>query len=68
MSKQTRKSFQQDIAYWNVKDLARGTSSHKVLRNKAFSLDENLEHDGYLSGLAPMIYRFFLVKSLLPCK
>ena len=47
------------MAYGDFKDLERRTALDKVLRDKAFSIDENPKYDGYQRGLASMIYRFF---------
>ena len=61
--------FQHDMAYGEYKELARRTASDKVLRDKAFEIASNPKHDGYLRGLAPMVYKFlikrFLVEQLL---
>ena len=51
--------FQHDMAYGNFKDLARTTTSDKVLRNKAFNIANNPKYDRYQRGLASMIYKFF---------
>ena len=48
------------MVYGNFKDLARRTSSDKVLRDKAFNIAKNIaNHDGYKIGLASMIYKVF---------
>ena len=48
------------MVYGNVKDLARRTSSDKVLTDKAFNIAKNIaNHDGYKIGLASMIYKVF---------
>ena len=39
--------FQHDMAYGDFKDLARRTTSDKVLRDKAFSIAKNSKYDGY---------------------
>ena len=48
-----------EIAYRDVKDLARRTASDKDLRDKAFNIAKNIEYDGYQRGLASMVYKFF---------
>ena len=60
------------MAYGDFKDLSRRTASDKVLRNKAFSIAKNPKCGGYQSGLASMVYTFFmekaLVEQLTPCQ
>ena len=51
------------MAYGDFKDLARRTASDKVLRNKAFNIAKNPKYDGYLRGLASMVYKCFDKKS-----
>ena len=51
------------MVYGDFKNLARRTTSGKVLRDKAFSIAKNPDYDGYLRGLSSMIYKF-LIKSL----
>ena len=51
--------FQHDMAYGDFKDLAKRTSSHKVLRNKAFNIAKNPKCNRYQRGLASMVYKFF---------
>ena len=51
--------FQHDMAYEDFKDLARRTTSDKVLRNKTFNIARNLKYDGYQRALASMVYKFF---------
>ena len=55
--------FQHDMAYGDLKDLARRTASDKVLRDKAFNIAKNPKYDGYQRGLASMVYKFFDKKS-----
>ena len=55
--------FQHDMAYGKSKDLAKRTQSDKVLRDKAFKIASDPKYDGYQSGLASMIYKFFDKKS-----
>ena len=51
--------LQHDMAYGDFKDLARRTTSDKVLRDKAFNIAKNPKYDGYQRGLASMVYKFF---------
>ena len=55
--------FQHDMAYGDFKDLARRTTSDKVLRDKAFNIAKNSKHEGYQNGFASMVYKFFDKKS-----
>ena len=43
--------FQHDMAYGNLKYLARRTASDKVFRDKAFQIAKNPKCDGYERGL-----------------
>ena len=52
-----------DMAYGDFKDLKRRTFSDKVLRDKAFNIAKNPKNDGYLRGLASVVYKFFDKKS-----
>ena len=56
--------FQHDYAYADHKDLINRTKSDKVLRDKAYNIASNPEHDGYQRGLASMVYKFFDKKSM----
>ena len=47
------------MAYRDFKDLAKRTSSDKVLRDKAFNIAKNHKYDQYQKGLASMVYKFF---------
>ena len=47
------------MAYGDFKDLARRTTSDKVLRDKAFNIAKNPKYDGYQRGRASMVYQFF---------
>ena len=38
--------FQHDMAYENLKDLTRGTTSGKILHDKAFTVAKNRKYDG----------------------
>ena len=51
--------FQHDMAYGDLKDLAKRTASDKVLRDKAFNIAKSPKYDGYQRGLASMVYQFF---------
>ena len=51
------------MAYENFKDLPRRTASDKVLRDKAFNIAKKPKFDGYQTGLASMVYKFFDKKS-----
>ena len=51
--------FQHDSAYADHKDLINRTEADKVLRDKAYNVASNPEYDGYQSGLASMVYKFF---------
>ena len=55
--------FQHGMAYGNFKDLSRRSASDKVLRDKAFNVAKNPKYDGYQTGLASMVYKFFVKKS-----
>ena len=55
--------FQLDMAYGDFKDIARRTASNKVLRDKAFNIAKNPKYNGYQSGIAFMVYKFFDKKS-----
>ena len=46
-------------AYSNSKDLAKRTQSDKVLKDKVFEIANNPKCDGYQTGLASMVYKFF---------
>ena len=47
------------MTYGDFKDLPRRTAAAKVLRDKAFSIAKSPRYDGYQSGLASMIYKYF---------
>ena len=55
--------FQHDSAYSDSKDLIKRTQSDKILKEKAFNIAKNPKYDGYLKGLASMVYKFFDKKS-----
>ena len=46
------------MVYGDFKDLARRTTSDKILRDKAFNLATNPKYDGYQKGLVSMVYEF----------
>ena len=47
------------MIYQDFKDLAKGTASDKILRDKALKIEKNLKCNGYQRGLAFMVYNFF---------
>ena len=47
------------MVYGDFNDLARRTTSDKVLRNKAFNIAKNRKYDGYQRCLDSMVYKFF---------
>ena len=51
------------MAYWKTKDLVKRTQSDKVLKDKVFKTASDPKYDGYLRGLASMVYKFFDKKS-----
>ena len=51
--------FQHDMASGKSKDLTKRTQSDKVLKDEAFKIANNPNHDGYQRGLASMVYEFF---------
>ena len=51
--------FQHDMTYGDFKHLSRRTFADKVLRDKAFIIPKDLEHDGYQHGIASITYNFF---------
>ena len=51
--------LQHDMAYRKPNDLLKKTQSDKILKDKAFKIANNSKYDGYQSGLASMVYRFF---------
>ena len=50
--------------YGDFKDLARGTGSDKILRDKAFNIAKIPTYDKYQSGLPSMVYKFFDKKTV----
>ena len=55
--------FQHDAAYSDSKDLAKKTQSDKVLKDKAFAIENNPKYDRYQRRLASMVYKFLNKKS-----
>ena len=51
------------MTYGDFQDLARRTTSNKVLRDKAFNTTKNLKYNEYQRGLTSMASRFFDKKS-----
>ena len=51
------------MAYGDFKDLAKRTTSDKILYGKAFTMAKNPNYDGCQRGLASMVYKFFDKKS-----
>ena len=47
------------MAYGDFKDLKKRTAADKVLRDKAFNIAKNPKYDGYQTGFASMVYKFF---------
>ena len=55
--------FQHNSAYVDHKDLINRTEADKFLKDKAYDIASNPEHDGYQRGLASILYKFFDKKS-----
>ena len=51
------------MAYGYFKDLARRTAADKVLLGKAFNIAKNPKYEGFLRGLASMVYKVFNKKT-----
>ena len=47
------------MGYGKYKDLVKRTQSDKVLQDKPFKIASNPKYDGYQTGLASMVYKFF---------
>ena len=47
------------MAYGDLKDLKRRTTSDKILRDKAFNIAKSPKYDGYQRGVASMVYKVF---------
>ena len=52
------------MTYGDFKDLAKRTTSDKVLRDKVFTIAKNPKYDGYQRGLASIVYNFLTKKTL----
>ena len=55
--------FQHDMAYENLKDLTRGTTSGKILHDKAFTVAKNRKYDGCWRELVSMVCNFVDTKT-----
>ena len=51
-------SFQRDIAYVNLKDLSRRTSSDKALRDKAFNSAKKIQN---MMGVNVDLFQWFII-------
>ena len=51
--------FAHDAAYSDSKDLTKRTVADEILRNRAFNIAKDPKYDGYQTGLASMVYKFF---------
>ena len=51
--------LQHDMTYADFKDLARRTTSDKILRYKAFNIAKNLKYDECQRGFASRVYKCF---------
>ena len=51
--------FQHDMAYDKTKDLVKRTQSDKVFKDKTFKIASDPKYDGYQTGLASTVYKFF---------
>ena len=49
--------FHYHMAYGSSKDLAKGTQSDKVLRDKAFKIASDPKFDDYQRGLTSMVFK-----------
>ena len=47
------------MAYGDFKDLAKRLAADKVLRDKALKVASDQKYDGYQTGLASTVYKFF---------
>ena len=55
--------FQHDMAYENLKDLTRGTTSGKILHDKAFTVAKNRKYDGCWREFVSMVCNFVDTKT-----
>ena len=46
------------MAHGDFKDLARKTTSDKLLKDKSFNIVKNPKYDRYQRGLVSMVYKF----------
>ena len=53
------------MTYGKSKDVAKGTQSDKVLRDKAYKIGSDPKYDDYQRGLASMVYKFLNKTSAL---
>ena len=53
------------MAYRDLKDLTKRTSSDEIVRDKAFNIPKNPKYDGYQRGVVLIVYKFFEKKLLL---
>ena len=51
------------MTYGDFKNLTRRTASDKILCHKVFDIAKNPKYDGYQSGLASVVYKFFVKKT-----
>ena len=51
------------MAYGKTKDLVKRTQSDNVLKDEAFKIASDPNHDGHQRGLASMVYKFLDKKS-----
>ena len=51
------------MAEGDIKDLIRRTASDKLFPDKVFNIAKNQNNDGYLLGIASMVYKFFNKKT-----
>ena len=57
-------SFQRDIAYANLKDLSRRTSSDKALRDKAFNSAKKIQN---MMGVNVDLFQWFIIFLIQKC-
>ena len=51
--------FVHDAAYSDSKDLTKITAADKILKRRAFDIAKDPKYDGYQTGLASIVYKFF---------
>ena len=51
--------FAHDAAYSDSKDLAKRTTSDKILKDRAYEIAKNHKYDEYQRALAILVYRIF---------